>query len=296
MQDVDGPGGHVDLSTIAARFADGAQVQDLSRGSRAVGANRVYRIGSGSSSRIVKAYGTTARYRRERHALEALTGIEGIPRLLDGAEEEDASWLILADAGRFSLATLPENPGLAVKAGEILRRVHDSDPRMLSNLARGIDQEWVAVDFMSTFRRLERFRGKLGLAVDLLDAAKRVRPPYASPPVAAHTDPRPELFLVDEEGALTLIHWEWATLAPPEWDLSKAVWLAGVHAGETVGLGIQTGYGRELDTDQLDRWTVYHSATALVHQADRLITGSMASYADMVAQLESAVVRATSGT
>jgi Ser/Thr protein kinase RdoA (MazF antagonist) len=285
----------VNVLALADKLAAGGRVQDLSGGSKGLGVNRVFRLWTDSDSRILKIYGTPARERRERHALDALGALGGLPSILDRGIDDDLVWALLADAGRWTLASLPENPGLARKAGEILRTVHEAAPSPMSNLSRGIDQEWVAVDFVSTFRRLERFRGRVGISMDLLQQAREIRPPFASAPRASHTDPKPSNFLVDDDGNVTLINWEWATLAPPEWDLSKAVWQIGLNAGPSAAAALQEGYGKTLDQEQLDRWIVYHAGMTIVFEAEQQVsTGTAESYTDLAAELQRAVMGAGS--
>lgn len=273
---------------LIERLAKGNRFQELTSGERAMSANRIFRIW-GDPSRIVKVYGTPARERRERHALTALRGLSGIPSVIDRGSEGDRHWAIFADAGRWNLGTLPENPGMARRAGEILRRVHDLEPDPMSNLARGIDQEWVAVDFISTFRRLDRYRGRLNIPADLLEAARAVRPPFASAPRSSHTNPSPEHFLVADGGDITLINWEWATLAPPEWDLSKAAWLLGLRSGPTAAAALIEGYGKPIDAVQLDRWTVYHAGMTLGHEADNRFSARFDDLRYLVEELQRAV-------
>jgi aminoglycoside phosphotransferase (APT) family kinase protein len=286
----------LETSHIAERLAKGGRVQELSGIERAIGANRVYRIWSEDGTRVAKLYGTPARDRREQHALDALHDLAGMPVLLERGTEEDTHWAIFEDAGRWSLGTLPENPGLAKKAGEILRGIHDAPPERVSNLARGIDQEWVTVDFISTFRRLERYRGRLGLSAEAVTDARNVRPPYASSPRIAHTNTVPENFLVDDAGNVTLINWEWATLAPPEWDLAKATWLIGLQAGPNAAAAFQDGYGKRLERGQLDRWTVYHAGMMLVYTAENSMRSGLTDYGYLVAELRRAVTGSIADT
>ena len=280
---------------VAERRARGGRVQELTRVDRAVGANRIFRLWTETGTRIAKIYGTPARDRRERHALEALGEVDGLPTIIERGTDGEASWALFEDGGRWNLGTLPENPGLARKAGEILRGVHDSAPNPISNLARGIDQEWVAVDFVSTFRRLERFRGKVRMPAELLDSARRVRPPFASEPRVAHTNPSPDNFLVDDAGNVTLINWEWATLAPAEWDLSKAVWLTSLRSGPDAATAVMEGYGREIDPVQLDRWTVYHAGMMLVFEAENTLRTDLSEFDYLTSELQRAVAGASDG-
>ena len=278
---------------VAQKLAGGGRVHELTGIERGQSANRIYRIWLGESTRIVKIYGTPARERREFHALEAIASLPGTPQLVDRGLDEDVHWAIFEDAGRWNLGTLPENPGLARKAGEILRSVHETESEKISNLSRGMDQEWIAVDFLSTLRRLERYRRRLEISGDLLNNAREVRPPFASDPRSAHTNPAPDNFVVDDSGNITLITWEWATVAPVEWDLSKASWLLGLHAGPLAAAAFQEGYGRVLDQYQLDRWVVYHAAMTLVFRIERAMDSAIGTHDVYLSEFRRAVAAST---
>ncbi len=260
---------------LAAHFAHGHRVQELTAAGRAVGSNRVFRVWGEQRSRILKVYGTPTRDRRERHALEALAGMPGLPKVLERGIDGDLHWAMFADAGQWNLASLPENQALARQAGQILRAVHSADVSSFSNLPRGIDQEWVSVDFVSTFRRIERYRGRLGLSPEVIEGARGVRPPFASTPRLAHTNPVPDKFIVDHMGTVTLVNWEWATLAPPEWDLSRALWLLGLRSGRATARALADGYGITMDPVQLDRWTVYHCGMMLLFGVENRLDGRL---------------------
>jgi len=260
--------------TLAEQIAEGGAVQELTASTPLITANQVFRIWRPDGVVVLKVYGSDARERREHHALSALEGVDHLPKILDRGEESSLYWLLFEDAGKWNLQTLPENPGLARVAGSILAQLHESDRSALSNLTRGIDQEWVAIDFHSSLRRLDRYRRRVGVSSDFIQTALQVNPPYASEPVAAHTDPTTRNFIVDNVGNVTLIDWEWATLAPPEWDLSRTAWSIGMHAGPAAASGVFAGYGRTLDDVQLDRWIVYHSAQTLVRFAERHLSSA----------------------
>lgn len=262
----------MDARTLAEKFAAGTSVQQLTSPTPLQGANHVFRVWRDTGTIVLKVYGSDSRMRREAHALEALKHIGGTPTVLDRGVDESLHWAIFADAGKWSLQTLPENPGLAEKAGETLSELHKSHPQAFSNLARGIDQEWVAVDMASTLRRLDRYRSRVGVEAELVTAANKVAPPRAGTPVVSHTNPTAGKFVVNDSGDVTLITWEWATQAPPEWDLSRTAWSVGLHAGPVAAQSVFKGYGRTLEPDQLDRWIVYHAAQALVHLAERQLS------------------------
>jgi len=284
-----------DAIKLAERMSIGGRIQELTGAERLLGTNRVFRVWTSAGTRILKVYGTPARERRETHSLEALSGIEGLPTVMDRGIEDDAThWTLFDDSGQWNIGALPENARTAEKAGTILRSVHDTSPNPLSNLSRGIDQEWVSVDFMSTFRRLKRYRAKIGYSAELLERARTVRPPFATEPRVAHTNTIPENFLVDDEGNVTLINWEWATLAPPEWDLTKSMWLINLKAGRDAAAAFQLGYGREIDPVQLDRWIVYHASMMLVFEAESTLRQDRYAYEYLIAELERAVTASKS--
>ncbi|MGB5531492.1 MAG: aminoglycoside phosphotransferase family protein [Acidimicrobiia bacterium] len=279
----------IDAYTLAERIAGKDRFQDLTRPTKALATNYHFRIWRSDGSVLLKVYGTPARERRESHALTALSGRPGIPVKLDGASTEEESWALFTDPGQWTLGSLPESPEVARRAGALLQSVHNSDPTKLSNLSRGIDAEWVDVDHASTIRRLARYRRRVGIDAELYADVAAVPAPEASGPLPAHTDPTPEHFVVDEDGAVTLVDWEWATLAPPEWDLSKAVWLLDMQSGPRAAEALQQGYGRMLGQIQLSRWIVYHAAMQLVYEAEQRMSDHGAdAYAATVAELRKA--------
>jgi len=284
-------GGIINAYQLAARIAAGDHFQDLTRPTKALATNHLFRIWRDGGSVLLKVYGTPARERRESHALEALNGRPGIPVKLDGVGTEDESWALFQDPGQWSLASLPENPEAARRSGAVLQSLHASDASNVSNLSRGMDAEWVDIDHAATMRRLARYRRRVGIDAELYADVAAVAPPEASDPLPAHTDPTPDHFVVDDEGAITLIDWEWATLAPPEWDLSKAAWLLGSQAGPAAAEALQQGYGRILSPIQLNRWIVYHAAMGLVFEAEqRMSDHGVDAYAQTVADLRSAAM------
>ena len=285
--------GNVDARAAAERIAAGATLQHLSSPKAAQGANHVYRIWRDDGTVIFKVYGADSRDRREAHALDALRSVSGVPTVLARGVDDGAHWAILADGGKWSLEALPENPGLAEKAGETLAGVHSSGTDAFSNLARGIDEEWIATDLKTTIRRLERYRRRVGISADTIEAAYNVPPPGASDPRVSHTNPIARKFIVNDKGALTLVNWEWATLAPPEWDLSRAAWSISVHGGPAAALGVMRGYGMTIEAGQLDRWIVYHAAQGLVHLADQQMSTKPTDLpANLVPEFERAVLGA----
>lgn len=274
-------------------LAVGGTFQELTAATALVGPNRVFRIWRKGKSFILKVYGSDARQRREGHALSALGRLRHLPRIIDRGVHDDAHWITFEDAGRWNLQSLPENPGLARTAGAILRDVHSADRTPFSNLARGIDVEWVAVDFASAVRRLERYRARVGVTQDQIAMALALNPPYGSDPVVSHTDPVVRNFIVDDAGDVTLIDWEWATLAPPEWDLTRMIWSASMHAGPGAAESVLEGYGRAIDGVQLDRWIVYHAAQTLVRYAERNLSARPGDVPDnLVAEFDRAVLGA----
>ncbi|MCZ7533256.1 MAG: aminoglycoside phosphotransferase family protein [Acidimicrobiia bacterium] len=283
----------MDAKALAEKFAAGRAVQQLTSPTPLQGANHVFRIWQEHGTVIFKAYGTDSRLRRETHALDALPDIAGMPVVVERGVNESIHWAIFKDGGKWNVQSLPENPGIAEKTGEILAQLHRAEPTAFSNLARGIDQEWIAVDLRSTLRRLERYRGRLGVPAELVSAAQAVPAPYAGNPVVSHTNPVAKKFVVDDAGAVTLITWEWATLAPPEWDLSLTTWSVGLHTGPLAASAVMAGYGRTFEPSQLDRWIVYHAAQSLVHLAERQLSARPADVpANLIPEFNRAVLGA----
>ena len=253
----------MDARELAETMARGARVRDLSTGS-----NRVYRITEETGrTTVLKVYASPGRERREYRALSALAGIEGVPAILDRGTTEDLHWLRLSDAGGWDLAALSGSIDATRKAGQLVRRVHSSDVP-LTNLEQQIDTDYVADHYRSTLERLERFRRKIMLPREALEAARAAAPPVCSAPVPSHTKPRPSKFVVSEAGQVTLVDWEWATLAPPEWDVSYATWQFGRRLGPEAEEAFLTGYGGTFPSHQLRRWIAYHSAMALLEAAE----------------------------
>lgn len=283
----------MDAKILAEKFARGTAVQQLTSSTPLQGANHVFRIWRERGTEIFKAYGSDSRLRRESHALDALSDVPGLPVVMDRGVDELINWAIFQDAGKWNLQTLPENPGMAEKTGEILSVLHHSEPSAFSNLARGIDQEWIAVDLRSTLRRLERYRGRVGVPAELVAAASAVPAPLAGKPVVSHTNPVAKKFVVDDAGSVTLISWEWATLAPPEWDLSRTVWSIGLQMGPSAATAVMRGYGRTMEPAHLDRWIVYHAAQSLVHLAEQQLSARSADVpSNLVPEFNRAVLGA----
>lgn len=254
----------MDAAVLAATLVPGTTVRELSAGT-----NRVFRLleESGATT-ILKVYVTPARERRERHALEALAGIPGVPRILDRGTG-DVPWIRMSDGGPWNLATLPRSFEAVTGAGRVLRGIHDSGAA-ITNLGTGIDAEYVQAHFRSTVDRLERYRRRLSLPADILDAARRSPLRLvASPPRPAHTRPHPANFLVAEDGSVTLVGWEWATLAPPEWDLSLASWRFARELGEDAASALWEGYGEAEPRDRLRPWIAYHAAMLMLEAAEQ---------------------------
>lgn len=270
---------------MVASLAPTATVKELS-----AGGNRVFRVReeTGRSS-VVKVYGTPARERRERHALEALAGTTGVPQILERGSTEGMAWIRMTDGGAWSLATLPRNLDAVRKAGAVLRAVHDSGAS-ITNLDSGIDGDYVRSHYRSTLDRLERFRRRLELPAEVLAAARDSQNlPESGSPRPAHTRPYPRNFLVSEEGRLTLVDWAWATLAPREWDLSLARWRFSREIGADAVTALREGYGEDAYPEtRLESWTAYHAAMTMLDAAEQR-DGRLGDLAYLVDDLASAV-------
>lgn len=255
----------MDAADLVAHMAPSATIKEISSG-----ANRVFRLleESGRSS-VVKVFTTLARERRERHALEALAGIPGVPHILERGATEGKAWIRLEDGGAWSLATLPKNLDATRRAGAVLRGIHDSNAP-ITNLEGGIDAEYVQTHYLSTLDRLERYRRRLSLSSSALaDARVASTRLEASKPHPSHTRPHPGNFVVNESGEVSLVDWEWATLAPPEWDLSLATWRFSRELGKDAAEALWTGYGATFPQSRLRPWVAYHAAMMMLSAAEQ---------------------------
>jgi aminoglycoside phosphotransferase (APT) family kinase protein len=234
----------------------------------AAGQNLVFRITENEvDTSIVKVYPMGSREKRERHALEALSGIEGVPTVLNHGVDGEQAWLKMTDGGGWNLSSLPKNLEVVEAAGRTLRNVHDAKAE-ITNLVVGIDSEYVKSHFKSTIERLGRFRRRFGMQQIVLEKAMDIEPPLATEPVPSHTRPTPSKFVVNEQGEVTLVDWEWATLGPPEWDLTLAVWQFAVNHGEDAAAAFRKGYAAELPESRYRSWVAYHSAMMMLDAAE----------------------------
>ncbi|MGI8517626.1 MAG: phosphotransferase [Acidimicrobiia bacterium] len=252
------------------------------------GGNKVFRLREESNATtIVKVFATPSRERRERYALEALAGVAGIPQIISRGIEGGTAWIQMNDGGNWDLAVLPLQVNLIRSAGRLLRSVHESEAK-ISNLASQIDNVEVGLHYNHTLARLEKFRRRLNLPAEVLERANEAGPPLASAPRPAHTRPTPNQFLVTEEGKISLIDWEWATMAPPEWDVSLATWQFANILGDDAGKAFLDGYGAEVAYARLKSWIAYHSAMLMLEAAESR-DGRLPAMAPLVRSLADAV-------
>lgn len=233
------------------------------------GGNKVFRLREESGlTSVAKFYSSPARERRERHALEALSSVGGVPRIINRGIEEGQAWIQMTDGGTWDLATLGRNLDNVRSAGRVLRGVHESGAS-LTNLAGSIGDMQIEAHYQSTLERLERFRRRINLPAELLEKAAAAGAPVASPSKPSHTRPTPEQFLVAEGGGqVTLIDWEWATMAPPEWDVSLASWQLANLLGDQAAGAFLEGYGAAVSAGRLRSWIAYHAAMIMLEAAE----------------------------
>ena len=255
----------------------------------AAGANEVFRITENEEdTSIVKVYPVASREKRERHALEALAGIEGVPTIHNHGIDGDQAWLKMSDGGSWNLSSLPKNLDVVEAAGRTLRNVHSAKAE-ITNLVVGIDSEYVKSHYRSTIERLGRYRRRFGMQQIVLEKALDIEPPLATEPVPSHTRPTPSKFVVHESGGVSLVDWEWATLGPPEWDLTLAVWQFAVNHGEDAAAAFRKGYAAELPESRYRSWVAYHSAMMMLDAAE-VREGRLGDLHYLVADLREAVM------
>lgn len=231
-------------------------------------ANKLFRIYTPGGPSLIKVYDTDGLERREHRALNAIAGLPGVPEVVDRGSEAGLAWVRFRDPGRWNLATLPGNLDAMRAAGKVLKAIHDADKSALSNLGDGMTPEALTADYASTYKRLERFRGRLGISDDQYQALAASSPPIGSEPVTSHTDPTPDKFFIDEDLNVTLLEWGWATLAPREWDYAFASWRFTAELGAEAAQALTDGYGTIQSDEQLEPWFRYHIAAWLVRKAE----------------------------
>jgi aminoglycoside phosphotransferase (APT) family kinase protein len=271
---------------LVERLYPSARIREL-----AAGANQVFRITENDAdTSIIKVYSVVSREKRERHALEALAGIEGIPAIHNHGIDGELAWLKMSDGGNWNLSNLPKNLDVVESAGRTLSYVHNSKAE-ITNLVVGIDSDYVKSHYKSTIERLGRYRRRFGMQQIVLDKALEIEPPLATSPVPSHTRPTPSKFVVTEQGDVSLVDWEWATLGPPEWDLTLAVWQFAVNHGEDAAAAFRKGYAAELPESRYRSWVAYHSAMMMLDAAE-VREGRLGDLHYLVADLTEAVMGA----
>lgn len=269
---------------MIANIANGETIKELSSSS-----NHIYRLlRENGDTTVVKIYTTSSRERRERHALEALLGVPGVPQILERGASDGLPWTRMTDGGAWNLSALPRNTDIIATAGRLLRGIHDSNAH-ITNLDHGIDGEYVIAHYRSTLDRLERYRRRLELPASVLEAARNnSKFPTSSEVVPSHTKPHPSNFLVSEDGSMTLIGWQWATLAPPEWDLSLATWRFSRVLGPDAAQALWDGYGARFSQERLKPWIAYHSSMAMLEAAEQR-DGRLGDLNYLITDLSSAI-------
>ncbi len=253
----------MDAQALVEGLYPNARIREL-----AAGANKVFRVHeTETETSILKVYPVASRERRERHALEALAGIDGVPKILNNESSDESAWIKMTDGGAWNLANLPKNLDVIEAAGKVLRDVHSAQAN-ITNLTVGIDADYVLNHYRSTVNRLGRYRRRFQLDQAVLDKALDIEPPLATSPVPSHTRPMPSKFVVDEDGGVTLTDWEWATLGPPEWDLTLAVWQFASINGEDAAAAFRKGYAAELPESRYRSWVAYHAAMMMLDAAE----------------------------
>ena len=248
---------------LVASLDPNANIRELSAGD-----NRVFRLlGSDNQTSIIKVYPVASRERREQWALEAFASTPGVPRMLDHGSDGEAAWLRMTDAGHWNLATLPNNLETIGAAGKTLAGIHTSGVK-ITNLAAGIDADYVLSHYRSTIERLGRYRRRFKMNPAVLDHALDLEPPTAGTAGPAHTKPVLSKFVVDEDSNVSMVDWEWATLAPPEWDLTLTVWQLAIRVGEDAASAFREGYEAELPESRYRPWVAYHAATMMLEAAE----------------------------
>ena len=243
------------------RMSDGHRFWELADGRR-----RMFRLYFGEETRLVKFYPLPADQGRELRTLAGLAACAGMPEVVGDGTVDDLAYLVFADPGEWTLATLPDHRDWGEQAGRLLAAVHATDPAGLGGL-HAIDIEWVKADFQMALDHLARFRARLHLPTPLVERTAEFGPRFGSIPVFSHTEPVAGVFRLEDGGRMTLFHWDWARPAPLQWDVALAWHSLAVRMGPQAAAGFLDGYGADLDAAELHRWAVYHWVRKVVDAA-----------------------------
>jgi len=99
----------------------------------------------------------------------------------------------------------------------------------------------------------------------------------------------PSKIMVNDESEVTIVDWEWATLAPPEWDLTFTVWQLAGRIGEDAAAAFRSGYQAELPESRYRPWVAYH-ASMLMLEAAEVREGRLGDLQYLVSDLTEAVL------
>ena len=176
---------------------------------------------------------------------------------------------------------------IAGQLGEILARLHATDPVTLPPLVRR-----EAADHIASLRRslddLGQAQPVFELALSWLD---RRKPPPLDRPVLVHGDYRTGNYLADETGVTAILDWELAHLGDPIEDLG---WLCvkswrfgaidrpagGFGSREELWAAYQRAGGRPVDPQRAHWWEVFgtvHWGIICLNQAWKHLSGSIRS-------------------
>jgi len=176
---------------------------------------------------------------------------------------------------------------IAGQLGEILARIHATDPATLPGLPRR-----EAADHIAELRRsldmLGRPQPVFELALSWLD---RRKPAPLARPVLVHGDYRTGNYLVDETGVTTILDWELAHLGDPVEDLG---WLCvkswrfgaidrpagGFGSREELWAAYERAGGGKVDPVRAHWWEVFgtvHWGIICLNQAWKHLSGSIKS-------------------
>ena len=176
---------------------------------------------------------------------------------------------------------------IAGQLGEILARIHATDPTTLPSLARR-----EAADHIAGLRRSLDTLGQpqpvFELALSWLD---RRKPAPLERPVLVHGDFRTGNYLVDESGVTTILDWELAHLGDPVEDLG---WLCvkswrfgaigkpagGFGSREELWAAYERAGGSKVDPGRAHWWEVFgtvHWGIICLNQAFKHLSGSIKS-------------------
>lgn len=243
---------------------------------------RFFRVWDGASSRIIKVDRSRLSHERELQVIAAVDDILGAPHVLESGLIDDWYWISFADPGKWSLATV-RNPEYGRRLAYILSQIHEKPFNGFPEPV--ITNDWIRHEYASVLRRLRPMRRQLGIEDSLLETLSGIPAPIGSIPRPAHMGSKGSGVFISSEETLTIMGWEDAGIAPPEWDITQMI--AEFEFAPETSRHFEESLRFDVGPVELHRWMNFHAVRALLDRANNFDNGT--SVRRLIERLERSV-------